>query len=101
MARKPLTEAERKRRTQERNRKYWAEHREEIAAKRKAKREKTKAEKEAMENLFQEQAKAFISSVEADEDVQSALKAILEGENPREVLTAYAKRKAEGENQSE
>ena len=39
MAKKKYSDEELKRRTQERNRKYWEEHREEIALKRKAKRE--------------------------------------------------------------
>ena len=101
MAREKLTQEERKRRTQERNRKYWEAHREEIAAKRKIKREKDKAEKQALEKQYQEQAAAFLGDIEADTDIQNALRAILEGGNPREVLTEYAKRKAEGENQSE
>lgn len=92
---KALPPEERKRRTQERNRKYWEAHREEIAAKRKIKREQAKAEKQAREKQYQEQAQAFLNEIEADEDIQNALRAILEGENPREVLTEYAKRKAE------
>lgn len=98
---KALPPEERKRRTQERNRKYWEAHREEIAAKRKAKREKDKAEKEAREKQYQEQSESFLKDIEADTDIQNALRAILEGGNPRDVLTEYAKRKAEGENQSE
>lgn len=94
---KALPPEERKRRTQERNRKYWEAHREEIAAKRKIKREQAKAEKAAKEKQYQEQAAAFLGDIEADTDIQNALKAILEGGNPREVLTEYAKRKAETE----
>ena len=94
---KALPPEERKRRTQERNRKYWEAHREEIAEKRKAKREKAKAEKQAREKQYQEQATAFLNDIEADEDIQTALRAILEGGNPRDVLTEYAKRKAETE----
>lgn len=98
---KALPPEERKRRTQERNRKYWEAHREEIAAKRKIKREKDKAEKEAQEKQYQEQAAAFLGDIEADTDIQNALRAILEGGNPRDVLTAYAKRKAETEKGNE
>lgn len=94
---KALPPEERKRRTQERNRKYWEAHREEIAAKRKIKREQAKAEKEAQEKQYQEQAAAFLGDIEADTDIQNALRAILEGGNPRDVLTEYAKRKAEKE----
>lgn len=94
---KALPPEERKRRTQERNRLYWEAHREEIALKRKAKREQAKAENEAREKLYQEQAEAFLNDIEADKDVQNALMAILGGENPRDVLAEYAKRKAEGE----
>lgn len=94
---KALPPEERKRRTQERNRKYWEAHREEIAAKRKIKREQAKAEKAAKEKQYQEQAAAFLGDIEADTDIQNALRAILEGGNPREVLTEYAKRKAETE----
>lgn len=102
MARKSkLTPEERKERQRARCRSYWAEHREEIALKRKIKREQAKAEKQAQEKLYQEQATAFLNDIEADTDIQNALMAILEGGNPREVLTEYAKRKAEGENQSE
>lgn len=97
MAREKLTPEERKRRIQERNRLYWEAHREEIALKRKVKREKYKAEKEAREKQYQEQAAAFLGDIEADTDIQNALRAILEGENPRDVLTEYAKRKAETE----
>ena len=98
---KALPPEERKRRTQERNRKYWEAHREEIAAKRKIKREQAKAEKEAREKQYKEQAAAFLGDIEADTDIQNALRAILEGGNPREVLTEYAKRKAETEKGNE
>lgn len=98
---KALPPEERKRRTQERNRKYWEAHREEIAAKRKIKREQAKAEKEAREKQYQEQAAEFLGDIEADTDIQNALMAILEGGNPREVLTEYAKRKAETEKGNE
>ena len=94
---KALPPEERKRRTQERNRKYWEAHREEIAAKRKIKREQAKAEKAAKEKQYQEQAAAFLGDIEADTDIQNALRAILEGQDVRDVLTEYAKRKAETE----
>lgn len=97
---KALPPEERKRRTQERNRKYWESHREEIALKRKAKREKDKAEKQAREKQYQEQAAAFLGDIEADTDIQNALRDILGGQNPREVLTEYAKRKAEREREN-
>lgn len=95
MAREKLTPEERKRRIQERNRLYWEAHRDEIALKRKVKREKDKAEKQAREKQYQEQATAFLNDIEADTDIQNALRAILEGGNPRDVLTEYAKRKEE------
>lgn len=97
MGKPKLTQEELKRRTQERNRKYWEEHREEIALKRKAKREQAKAEKEAREKLYQEQAEAFMNDIEADTDIQNALRDILSGKNPREVVAVYAMRKAETE----
>ena len=97
---KALPPEERKRRTQERNRKYWEAHREEIAAKRKIKREQAKAEKAAKEKQYQEQAAAFLGDIEADTDIQNALRDILGGKNPREVLTEYAKRKAEREREN-
>lgn len=97
MAREKLTQEERKRRTQERNRVYWEAHREEIALKRKIKREQAKAEKQARAKQYQEQATQFLAEVEADEDVQNALRAILDGQDVMEVLTEYAKRKAEME----
>lgn len=97
MAREKLTPEERKRRIQERNRLYWEAHKEEIALKRKVKREKDKAEKQAREKQYQEQAQAFLHEIEADEDVQNTLRAILEGQDVREVLTERAKRKAEKE----
>ena len=92
-----LTQEELKRRTQERNRKYWEAHREEIALKRKAKREQAKAEKQAREKLYQEQAEAFLNDIEADTDIQNALRDILGGKNPRNVVAEYAMRKAETE----
>ena len=95
MGKPKLTQEERKRRTQERNRKYWEAHREEIALKRKAKREQAKAEKQAREKQYQEQAEAFLNDIEADTDIQNALRDILGGANPKDVLAAYAKRKAE------
>ena len=101
MGKQKLTQEELKRRTQERNRKYWEAHREEIALKRKAKREQAKAEKEAREKQYQEQAEAFLNDIEADKDVQNALMAILGGENPKDVLAEYAKRKAETERENE
>lgn len=98
MARKPkLTPEERAERQRARCRAYWAEHREEIALKRKEKRERDKAEKQAREKQYQEQATAFLGDIEADEDIQNALRAILGGENPKAVLMEYAKRKAETE----
>ena len=96
-----LTPEERAERQRARCRAYWANHREEIAVKRKAKREQAKAEKQAREKQYQEQAAAFLHDIEADTDIQNALRAILEGGNPRDVLTEYAKRKADGEKQSE
>lgn len=98
---KALPPEERKRRTQERNRKYWEAHREEIAAKRKIKREQAKAEKQAREKQYQEQSAAFLGDIEADTDIQNALRDILGGKNPRDVLTEYAKRKAETETGNE
>lgn len=98
---KALPPEERKRRTQERNKKYWEAHREEIAAKRKAKREKDKAERAKREKQYQEQATAFLNDIEADTDIQNALRAILEGKDAREVVTEYAKRKAETEQGNE
>lgn len=97
---KALPPEERKRRTQERNRKYWEVHREEIAAKRKAKREKDKAERAKRERQYQEQALEFLNEIEADEDIQNVLRAILEGQDVREVLTERAKRKAETEREN-
>lgn len=97
MGKPKLTQEELKRRTQERNRKYWEEHREEIALKRKAKREQAKAEKEAREKQYQEQATAFLNEIEADTDIQNALRDILGGKNPRDVIAVYAMRKAETE----
>lgn len=97
MGKPKLTQEELKRRTQERNRKYWEAHREEIALKRKVKREQAKAEKQAREKQHQEQAEAFLNDIEADKDIQNALRDILGGKNPRNVLAEYAKRKAETE----
>lgn len=97
MGKPKLTPEERAERQRARCRAYWAEHREEIAAKRKIKREQAKAEKQAREKQYQEQAREFLNDIEGDEDIQNALRAILEGGNPREVLTEYAKRKAETE----
>lgn len=102
MARKAkLTPEERAERQRKRCRAYWAAHREEIAAKRKAKREQAKAEKAAKEKQYQEQAAAFLGDIEADTDIQNALRAILGGENPKAVLMEYAKRKAETERDNE
>lgn len=92
-----LTPEERAERQRARCRAYWAEHREEIALKRKEKRERDKAEKQAQEKQYQEQALEFLNEIEADEDIQNALRAILEGQDVREVLTERAKRKAEKE----
>lgn len=97
MRKQKLTPEEAAERQRERCRKYWAEHREEIALKRKAKREKDKAERAEREKQYQEQARSFLNDIEADEDIQSALQAILDGGNPRDVLAEYAKRKAETE----
>lgn len=101
MGKTKLTPEELAERQRARCRKYWAEHREEIATKRKIKREQAKAEKEAREKQYQEQATAFLNDIGADTDIQNALRAILEGGNPREVLTEYAKRKAETERGNE
>ena len=95
MAKPKLTPEERAERQRARCRAYWAEHREEIALKRKEKRERDKAEKQAREKQYQEQALEFLNEIEADEDVQNALRAILGGQDVREVLTERAKRKAE------
>lgn len=97
MGKAKLTPEELADRQRARCRKYWEAHREEIALKRKAKREQAKAEKEAREKQYQEQATAFLNDIEADEAIQNALRAILDGQDVREVLTEYAKRKAEKE----
>ena len=52
---------------------------------------------EAREKQYQEQAVQFLNDIQADEDIQNALRAILEGQDTREVLTEYAMRKAETE----
>lgn len=102
MARKPkLTPEERAERQRARCRAYWSEHREEIALKRKEKRERDKAEKQAREKQYQEQAREFLNDIEGDEDIQNALRAILEGQDVRKVLTERAKRKAETERENE
>lgn len=83
MGKPKLTTEEAAERQRERCRKYWAEHREEIAVKRKIKREQAKAEKEAREKQYQEQAKAFMDDIKADEDIQNALRARCEGRSDR------------------
>lgn len=93
MGKTKLTPEELAERQRARCRKYWAEHREEIAVKRKAKRDKAKAEKEEREKQYQAHAEAFLDDIKADEEIQNALRAILEGQDVREVLTEYAKRK--------
>lgn len=100
MGKPKLTPEEAAERQRERCRAYWAEHREEIALKRKAKRDKAKAEKEEREKQYQEQATAFLKDIEADTDIQNALRAILEGRDVREVVTEYAKRKEEMEREN-
>lgn len=97
MGKPKLTQEELKRRTQERNRKYWEEHREEIALKRKAKREQAKAEKEAREKLYQEQAEAFLNDIQADEEAMVFIRAVLDGGDPRELIEAWAKEHGETE----
>lgn len=96
-----LTPEERTERQRARCRAYWAEHKDEIAEKRKIKREKDKAEKQAREKQYQEQASEFLEDIKADEEIQRALKAILEGQDTREVLTEYAKRKEKGNSTNE
>lgn len=97
MAKKKYSDEELKRRTQERNRKYWEEHREEIALKRKAKREQAKAEKQAREKLYQEQVETFMRDIQADEEAMVFIRAILDGGNPRELIEAWAKEHGETE----
>ena len=87
MAREKLSPEERKKRKAERNREYWESHKEEIAEKRKKKR----IEDKARDKQYQEQVNAFISDINADKDIQNAMKAILDGNDPKTVLSEYAK----------
>lgn len=79
------------------NRAYWARNKDDINRRRRERYKVKQAERKAREKLYQEQAEAFLNDIEADTDMQNALRDILGGKNPRNVVAEYAMRKAETE----
>ena len=97
MGRKALPPEERERRVKQRKAKYWEANKDAINARRRAKYAQKKREQAEAERAYQAQAEAFIEDIEADTDLQEVLRAILEGADPREVLTERAKRQGDAE----
>lgn len=85
----------------EKNKAYWSANKDDINRRRRERYKVKQAERKAREKLYQEQAEAFLSDIEADKDVQNALRDILGGKNPRDVIAEYAKRKVEVERDNE
>ena len=83
--------------TREKNKAYWSANKDDINRRRRERYKVKQAEKQAREKQYQEQAEAFLNDIEADTDIQNALRYILGGANPKDVLADYAKRKAETE----
>lgn len=96
MARKPkLTPEERAERQRARCRAYWAEHREEIALKRKIKREKDKAERKAKEQAHRKRAALFLETVSADSEAMDFMRSVLDGGDPVKLIEAWEKHRNE------
>lgn len=96
MARKAkLTPEEAAERQRERCRNYWAAHREEIAAKRKAKREKDKAERKAKEQAHRKRAALFLEAVSADSAAMDFMRSVLDGGDPVKLIEAWEKHRNE------
>ena len=96
MARKAkLTPEEAAERQRERCRNYWAAHREEIAAKRKIKREKEKAERKAKEQAHRKRAALFLAEVKADSEAMDFMRSVLDGGAPVKLIEAWEKHRNE------
>lgn len=96
MARKAkLTPEEAAERQRERCRNYWAAHREEIAAKRKIKREKEKAERKAKEQAHRKRAALFLAEVKADSEAMDFMRSVLDGSDPVKLIEAWEKHRNE------
>lgn len=90
-----LTPEEAAERQRARCRAYWAEHREEIAVKRKAKREKDKAERKAKEQAHRKRAKQFLGTVSADSEAMDFMRSVLDGGDPVKLIEAWEKHRNE------
>lgn len=95
MGKTKLTPEEAAERQRERCRVYWAAHREEIAAKRKAKREKDKAERKAKEQANRERAALFLETVSADSESMDFMRSVLDGGDPVKLIEAWEKHRNE------
>ena len=95
MGKPKLTAEEAAERQRERCRKYWAAHREEIAVKRKAKREKDKAELEAREQAHRKRAGLFLAEVQADSTAMDFMRSVLDGKDPVRLIEAWEKQRNE------
>ena len=95
MGKTKLTPEEAAERQRERCRNYWAAHREEIAVKRKAKREKDKAERKAKEQAHRKRAALFLGTVAADSETMEVLRSVLDGGDPVKLIEAWEKHRNE------
>ena len=95
MGKTKLTPEEAAERQRARCRAYWAEHREEIAAKRKAKREKDKAERKAKEQAHRKRAALFLAEVRSDSAAMDFMRSVLDGGDPVKLIEAWEKHRNE------
>lgn len=95
MGKTKLTPEEAAERQRERCRKYWAEHREEIALKRKAKRKKDKAERKAKEQANRKRAALFLETVSAESAAMDFMRSVLDGGDPVKLIEAWEKHRNE------
>lgn len=95
MGKTKLTPEEAAERQRERCRNYWAAHREEIAVKRKAKREKDKAERKAKEQANRKRAALFLETVSADSEAMDFMRSVLDGGDPVKLIEAWEKHRNE------
>lgn len=90
-----LTPEERAERQRARCRAYWAEHKDEIAEKRKVKRKKDKAERKAKEQAHKKRASLFLAEVKADSVSMDFMRSVLDGGDPVKLIEAWEKHRNE------
>lgn len=79
------------------NRAYWARNKDDINRRRRERYKVKQAERKAKEQAYMENKERFLAEVKADSVAMEFMRSVLDGGNPRELIEAWAKRKAETE----